>query len=259
MRIECTTLLLLRHRLTHHAKAAMNPPAALPSPSPVPTPPSPALPCTPLSSDNDLTLLNDFVTAANLSLVFDFDGLQRDRSGRWDPSNAKKLLDFASRKRFSFGFELGNGLPKLALQTCMHAGLLPEPNSWKHKYLPKGVRPETLAADYNRLDKLRKRYPFYANATPFIGPSGFFLINSILGTTYEETVFVNRVDQARKSSAQVFLGTFLRSGGARVVTAASFHQYHRFAGFRNPNTQPFSATTSPVTLLMCPNFWTQTS
>jgi heparanase 1 len=57
----------------------------------------------------DWTALNGFAHAAGLDLLFDLNVLLRNGT-RWDSSNARLLLEYSDRRRFSIGWQLGNGM-----------------------------------------------------------------------------------------------------------------------------------------------------
>ncbi|KAK3599811.1 hypothetical protein CHS0354_022376 [Potamilus streckersoni] len=55
--------------------------------------------------------LYDFAVAVNWDLIFDLNSLLRKEDGSWDPTNAMKLFQYASKKNYTIsGWELGNGM-----------------------------------------------------------------------------------------------------------------------------------------------------
>ncbi|XP_013383152.1 heparanase isoform X2 [Lingula anatina] len=96
-------------------------------------------------------LLNKFSSAVDFSLLFDFNVLLRTPNDQWDPSNAKLLLDYSSKRGYKLHFELGN-----------------EPNSMHHA-VGRGVDPLQLGSDFKLLYKILKSHPFYNNSL-LVGP-----------------------------------------------------------------------------------------
>ena len=70
-------------------------------------------------SGNDWDTINEFAYNNGLQLLFGFSALKRGTNGKWDPENAKEILNYTIGKKYegNLNFELGN-----------------EPNAYKHKF-----------------------------------------------------------------------------------------------------------------------------
>lgn len=99
----------------------------------------------------DLERLYKFTEETGLTLLFDLNLLKRRGDG-WDESNARELLEFASKRNMSnIAWELGN-----------------EPNS-HHFKLKFTMEPYQLGKDFYSLRELLKEFPMYENNT-VVGP-----------------------------------------------------------------------------------------
>ncbi|KAK3595333.1 hypothetical protein CHS0354_004488 [Potamilus streckersoni] len=96
--------------------------------------------------------LYDFAVAVNWDLIFDLNSLLRKEDGSWDPTNAMKLFQYASKKNYTIsGWELGN-----------------EPDQYPR--MGKTVEPEQLAVDFEHLMEILQKYPIFKKSI-MIGPS----------------------------------------------------------------------------------------
>ncbi|KAL3863630.1 hypothetical protein ACJMK2_005380 [Sinanodonta woodiana] len=96
--------------------------------------------------------LYGFAAAVSWDLIFDLNSLLRNEDGSWDPTNAMKLFQYASKKNYTIsGWELGN-----------------EPD--QYRLLGTVVEPEQLAVDFEHLMEILQKFPIFRNSI-IIGPS----------------------------------------------------------------------------------------
>ncbi|XP_037074140.1 heparanase-like [Pollicipes pollicipes] len=134
--------------------------------------------------------LSEFVSSLNLTLLFDLNALLRDPDGRWNGTNAGKVVSTLAEEGLSVVWQLGN-----------------EPNSYQHKF-NYSVAPETLAADFLRLRQL-------------LGPAA-----QLVGPDVNRPKVKGQLEQQPVDMpAQLYLQGFLPTAGA-ALNAVTFHQYY---------------------------------
>lgn len=153
-----------------------------------------------LSGDRWLRI-NALASKAKLNLLFDLNVLLRKKSGEWNSTNAKQLIEFSQRFNLSLDWQLGN-----------------EPNSFCHVF-GKEVPPTQLARDFKTLSKILSRFPKYQKAK-LIGPD----------------ITAPRGPKRRQAATLRYLNKFMAKA-RNTVTAASWHQYY-FNG-RNATVEEF--------------------
>lgn len=134
--------------------------------------------------------INTLARDAKLNLIFDLNVLTRTASGKWDPTNALKLIQFSHEHNLSLDWQLGN-----------------EPNSFCHVF-GKEVPPKQLAADIHTLSLILKKFPLYRKSK-LLGPE----ITSPRGPKKRHDATLNYLDN-------------FMSSAKHNVTAATWHQYY---------------------------------
>ncbi|KAL3863623.1 hypothetical protein ACJMK2_005373 [Sinanodonta woodiana] len=131
--------------------------------------------------------LYSFVQSVGWNMTFDLNVLLRERES-WDPENAIQLMKYIAKKNYRIsGWELGN-----------------EPDAFYH-ILGYRIKASQLADDYKRLYQiLHDTFPQFNN-------------NLILGPSVTKLCKEKPID---------YFTQFLKSGGGKIVTAATFHHYY---------------------------------
>ncbi|KAH9512228.1 hypothetical protein Btru_041187 [Bulinus truncatus] len=145
--------------------------------------------------DQNLTLSGErwrdvtrFFENAGWNVIFDFNVFKR-KNNRWDPRNAKLLLDYSTANNISVSaFQLGN-----------------EPNSYKHKH-NKTIDPSVLVSDFASLRNLLNKYPRFKSSGLY-GPDVTQLYTH--------------------PSARTYLEEFICPGGCNIMDHITFHHYYK--------------------------------
>ena len=145
-----------------------------------------------IMSGEDFENLYNFTSSVGWTLLFDLNVL--NRKGRsWDPSNAKEIMRFASKRAYSqISWELGN-----------------EPNSLKH-HLNVSLPSRQLGKDFWALKRLLKKFPLFRNST-LVGPD----VNGIRKCS----------PRKHKCKGLEYLKGVIASSG-NVLDAVTWHQYY---------------------------------
>ncbi|KAH9512223.1 hypothetical protein Btru_041172 [Bulinus truncatus] len=128
-----------------------------------------------------------FCENAGWDVIFDFNVFIR-KNNRWDPRNAKLLLDYSTANNISVSaFQLGN-----------------EPNAYKHKY-DRNISPSVLVSDFTSLRNLLNKYPRFKSSGLY-GPDVTQLYSH--------------------PSARTYFEEFIRADGCNITDHTTFHQYY---------------------------------
>ncbi|KAJ1524818.1 hypothetical protein ONE63_009688 [Megalurothrips usitatus] len=153
-----------------------------------------------MSGEKWLTL-NSMAREANMNLLFDLNVLLRRPSGKWDPTNALKLIKFSQKNNLTLDWQLGN-----------------EPNSFCHVF-GEEVPPVQLAKDFSALLRILKMFSFYRNSK-LVGPD----ITSPRGPKHRQVATLQYLDKFLFKAKD-------------TISAVTWHQY--YVNGRNTTTDEF--------------------
>ncbi|XP_065342829.1 heparanase-like [Cloeon dipterum] len=137
-------------------------------------------------SGETLTELHNYAKTAGMDMIFDLNALLR-KGEDWDDTNAKELLDYASKQELKLHWQLGN-----------------EPNAYRHKF-DTFVEASQLGEDFVNLRELLNQYPRYSRSF-LLGPD----------ITRPRPLKLADLDYLRE---------FLRTAAPRL-NAVTWHQYY---------------------------------